>query len=147
MSSNVSIPPSLLSKLDLDAIEVREEFAPDAIAAVLEEMRSEDCVHSWRSFAGDGHIGVEAVDALRAWEQQKRPTAFFMYYGVRAGDQRELIGRGDRQRACVLQLSLRGISGHRALSTFASGIAATAFTGVCCCESLRLFVARSGDTR
>ena len=132
MSSYVSIPPSLLSKLDLDAIEVRET-RPDAIATVLEEMRSEDCVHSWRSFAGDGHMGVEAVDALRAWERQMRPTAFFMYYGVRAGDRRELIGAGPSASVCPSTFPTRDFrSSHTAY--IRKRYRGHSLYGGCCCD-------------
>ncbi|HEX8735997.1 MAG TPA: GNAT family N-acetyltransferase [Pyrinomonadaceae bacterium] len=77
-------------KLYNPATTVKEEFivsqsvSPSDLRRLLECLRSEDCVHSWRNFGPDG-----TLDELLQWENNHRPTKLFFFY-LKHGDEQQL---------------------------------------------------------
>ncbi|MCG8424232.1 MAG: hypothetical protein MJE77_40585 [Proteobacteria bacterium] len=70
---------------------VEELSSSAALSCIVREMRSESCAHIWRNLASTDTAERAAVELLE-WEQQKRPTTLFAYYGNRADGGRDLWG-------------------------------------------------------
>jgi GNAT superfamily N-acetyltransferase len=83
---NVTAPRQSTHPTSSEELVVSESVTPDDLRRLLESLREEDCVHSWRNFGPGG-----TVDELRRWENERRPTMLFFFHLKRGGTTR-LVG-------------------------------------------------------
>jgi hypothetical protein len=74
--------------LDPQELAVTQTVEPADLRRLLRLLAEENCVHSWRNFGVEG-----TVDDLLAWENRRRSTKIFFFYG-RCGSESRLVGAG-----------------------------------------------------
>lgn len=66
----------------------------DRFRALLDELRDDDCVHTWAETLEDAPDTDDIVDAVCIHESEQRPTEFVSYLGVRADGSLDLVAVG-----------------------------------------------------
>ncbi|HEY0462309.1 MAG TPA: GNAT family N-acetyltransferase [Pyrinomonadaceae bacterium] len=75
-----------LGTIGAEELVVSQSVNPNDLSRLLECLRGEDCVHSWRNFGPDG-----TLEELLRWENNHRPTRLFFFY----------LKQGDKQQLCA----------------------------------------------
>jgi hypothetical protein len=90
-SARLAVPAETLKALGWSALEARIDPSHQLLAPLLEELRSEECVHTWRHHLPlTGPILHEHTDALKRSEEAHRPTRTFAYVAIEL-DGKEII--------------------------------------------------------
>lgn len=76
--------------LDAQELAITQTAEPADLRRLLRRLAQENCVHSWRNFGVEG-----TLDELLAWENRRRPTKIFFFYGAGAGGSgSRMVGAG-----------------------------------------------------
>ncbi|HEY0556763.1 MAG TPA: hypothetical protein VGG20_21080 [Thermoanaerobaculia bacterium] len=79
-SENIETARQRARPAGVEKLVVSETASPDELRRLLESLRQENCVHSWRNFGPGG-----TVKQLLDWENERRPTVLFFFRLERGG--------------------------------------------------------------
>lgn len=83
MPERVTAPCQVTLPAGAEELVVSESVTQEDLRRLLDALRQEDCVHSWRNFSPGG-----TVEELRQWENERRPTILFFFHLRRGGASR-----------------------------------------------------------
>lgn len=86
----LEVDKETLSKLGLTRTEVWHSCGDAELNEVLAELKTEDCVHTWQDI--DIPKGTASHQLLWHFENHKRPTELFYYFGYDLEDTPHLLG-------------------------------------------------------
>lgn len=76
----LAVPAATLKALGWGSFRARKLDDPDVLIPLLEELRSEPCIHTWRHhLPASGPIRASHCQVLFDTENRLRPTVFFVY--------------------------------------------------------------------
>jgi hypothetical protein len=89
-AERIALPADIAGPMGWEALEVQSPGRPEELGRVLQELREEDCGHSWRNLLLEVPNGTaeELAAGLIAQLAADRPTTVFTYTAVR-GEVRE----------------------------------------------------------
>jgi hypothetical protein len=94
-SARLAVPAETLKALGWSALEARLDPSHQLLAPLLEELRSEQCVHTWRRHLPlSGPILQEHTDALKRAEEAYRPTRNFAYVAIQLDGKETIAAAG-----------------------------------------------------
>lgn len=86
-----SVSKETLKMAGLDSVVVRQIASDFEVRSLLKNLCSEKSTHTWQNLIDIGR--GDAFELLCNFENKKRPTDFFFYYGIK-GSGEELVGVG-----------------------------------------------------
>ncbi len=88
----IAVDPGTLDLLRFEQVVVEDDCNPLDIYRIIKQLKNESSAHTWKKIYDINEVNADKK--LVEFEETRRPTKFFFYYGIGSNGSRTLIGTG-----------------------------------------------------